>query len=183
MPFVFIILAVFIRVIPHIPALSGLPNLPNFTPVAAIALFSGFYLNRKYSFAIALVAMLASDLIIGFYSPLIMASVYGSFLIIWLLGVRLKNHFQTGNLILTTLFGSIIFYLVTNFAVWAFPGSFMMYPKTWQGLVSCFIMGLPFFRSMAIGDLFYVGTLFGTYELAKLIVAKRRGFWPAKSKI
>jgi hypothetical protein len=183
MPFVFIALAVFVRVIPHIPALSGLPHLPNFTPVAAIALFSGFYLNRKYSFGIVIAAMLVADLIIGFYSPLVMSAVYGSFLLIWLLGVRLKKHPGTLNLISTTLFGSIIFYLVTNFAVWAFPGSFMMYPKTWHGLMTCYIMGLPFFRSMALGDLFYVGTLFGAYELAKLMVAKRRGLWQVKSRI
>ena len=176
MAFIFIALAVFVRIIPHVSALDHLPYLPNFTPIAAVALFSGFYLNKKYSLLVALLAMLVSDLIIGFYSPSVMASVYSSFILIGLLGMWLKKHKNTGNLLMVTVFSSALFYLVTNFAVWAFPGSFMMYPKTWQGLMECYIMGLPFLRNTAIGDLFYVGAFFGAYELVK-IAARRSKFW------
>jgi len=183
LPIVFILMAVFIRIIPYVPALHQIPHLANFTPVAAIALFSGFYLNRKYSLFVALGAMLISDLIIGFYNPVVMASVYGSFILIGTLGIWLKKHHTIGNLVITTLFGSIIFFLITNFAVWAFPGSFVMYPKTWQGLIDCYIMGLPFFRNTALGDLFYVGALFGAYELVNMWITKRRGNWQFKSKI
>jgi len=176
MAFIFIALAVFVRIIPHISALDHLPYLPNFTPIAAVALFSGFYLNKKYSLLVALLAMLVSDLIIGFYSPSVMASVYSSFILIGLLGMWLRKHKNAGNLLMVTVFSSALFYLVTNFAVWAFPGSFMMYPKTWQGLMECYIMGLPFLRNTAMGDLFYVGAFFGAYELVK-IAARRSKFW------
>jgi hypothetical protein len=126
--------------------------------------------------------MLVSDLIIGFYSPLVMASVYASFILVGLLGMWLKNHKTIGNVVIVTLFSSILFYLITNFAVWAFPGSFMMYPKTWQGLMDCYIMGLPFYRNTALGDLFYVGALFGSYEIVAMMVKKRRKNWQITSK-
>ena len=145
-----------------------LPHIPNFAPIAAMALFGGVYLNKKYALIVPVVAMLIGDYFIGFYNPYIMISVYGSFILIGLIGLWLKNHKTLPNVIGSSLSGSIIFFLITNFAVWAIPAS--AYPHTLQGLLDCYIMGLAFFRNTIAGDLFYVGAFFGVYEAVKLLL-------------
>jgi len=148
-----------------------LPHLPNFAPIAAIALFSGVYLNKKWAIIVPVLAMFLSDILIGFYSPIIMASVYGSFILVGLIGLWLRRHKTLPNIIAGSLTGSVIFFLVTNFAMWAAQGAFpqAIYPQTWQGLLDCYIMGLPFFRNTIAGDLFYTGAFFGLMEVVVLI--------------
>lgn len=157
----FVLEAVILRLIPH---------APNFAPIAALALFGGVYLDRKYALLIPLLGMFFSDLYIGFAPLWVTFSVYGSFLFIGLIGLWIRKHKNTGNIIGATLFGSIIFYLVTNFAVWvATP----WYSKDISGLISCYYLALPFFRNTLLGDLFYVGVMFGLYELVLFALPKK----------
>jgi hypothetical protein len=171
MAFFFIVAAVILRLMPH---------LPNFAPIAALALFGGTYLNKKYALGVPILAMLISDYLIGFYNPWIMLSVYGSFVLIGLIGLWLKKHKTIPNVLGASIFGSIIFFLITNFAVWAVPHS--MYPHNLQGLLQSYIMGLPFLKNTLAGDLFYVATMFGLYELVLWLTLKRRVVCPVKSK-
>jgi len=146
-----ILLAILTRFIPH-PA--------NFTAVGAMALFSGFYLQKKWSFVLVIAAMLISDFFIGFYNPWIMLSVYGSFATIAILGWFFRNKARGINVLGLSLFSSTLFYLITNFVVWL-AGN--MYPKNISGLLWCYYMAIPFYRNMILGDLFYVIILFGGY--------------------
>lgn len=155
---------------PIAPFVKFLPHIPNFAPIAAIALFAGVYLNKKYALVIPIVAMLVADFFIGFYNPYIMISVYGSFLLIGLIGLWLRDHKTLPNIIGGSLMGSIVFFIVTNFAVWAIPHSW--YPHNLQGLVNCYILALPFFRNTIAGDLFYVGSFFGLMEASVWVVGK-----------
>ena len=149
-----IIAAAFTRLIPH---------YPNFTAVGAIALFGGTYLpNKKLAFIVPLVAMLLTDLIIGFHPT--MWAVYLSFGLIVLIGFQVSKNKKVMNILLATISSSILFFLVTNFAQWL---SDPFYAKTGAGLAQCFTMAIPFFSYTALGDMFYVGVLFGAYELAK----------------
>lgn len=159
MAYFFIIAAVILRLLPHIP---------NFVPIAALALFGGVYLNNKYALIIPVVAMFVADYFIGFYNPILMVSVYGSFLIIGLIGLWVKNHKNIQNIIGATLCGSILFFLITNFIMWLIQPYMAqaIYPQTLQGLLDCYTMGLPFFRNTLMGDIFYVGIMFGVMELA-----------------
>jgi len=61
-----------------------------------------------------------------------------------------------------SLLGSILFFLITNWAVWAFGE---LYTKDVSGLIMSYGMGLPFFRNTLLGDLFYVCVFFGIAEL------------------
>jgi hypothetical protein len=79
--FLLVFVAAFSRLLPH-PA--------NFTAIGAIALFGGVYLEKRFAFVVPILAMLMSDYFIGFYSG--MYWVYGSFVLIGLIGVWLKNH-------------------------------------------------------------------------------------------
>jgi len=68
------------------------------------------------------------------------------------------------------LSSSLIFFLVTNFAVWAFSP---LYAANAAGLIKCYVAGLPFLRNMAEGDLFWGLVLFGGYWLAQDIRAAK----------
>ncbi|OGY26151.1 MAG: hypothetical protein A2134_00930 [Candidatus Woykebacteria bacterium RBG_16_39_9b] len=160
-PTVIILFAVTLRLVPH---------PPNFAPIAAMALFGGAYLNRKYAIVIPLVVMFLSDIFIGFYSPVVMTSVYGSFVLVGLLGMWLKKRKSPGNVIAAAIGSSLLFFLITNFAVWA-AGA---YARDLSGLAQSYVMGLPFFRNTLLGDLFYTGVFFGGYELVKSLAVQKR---------
>ena len=155
----FVLLAALSRLLPH-PA--------NFTPIAAMALFSGVYLERRLAFIVPMAAMLLSDYFLGFYTEMIW--VYGSFLLIAVIGLWLKNHKNPLFILGGTLTGSILFFVVTNFGVWAVPAS--MYPKSFAGLAECYTAAIPFFRGTVEGDVFFVAVLFGLYELVLFAMKK-----------
>lgn len=139
-----------------------LPHPPNFAPIAAVAIFSGMYLKQRWGFAIPLAAMLMSDLVIGFYSWPIMASVYGGFLISFLIGRWITPNKKLHRIISGTVLSSILFFVLTNWAVWVFSD---MYPHTLSGLTASYTMAIPFFRNSLLGDLFYVAILVGAMEM------------------
>ena len=67
-------------------ALRLLPHPPNFTPIGAMALFSGAYLGRRpLAFVAPLGALLLSDLVLGFYHG--QATVYFSVALIVMIGM------------------------------------------------------------------------------------------------
>jgi len=151
-------------------ALRLLPHPPNFAPIAAIGLFSGCYLRRKWTWLIPLGAMLISDFFLGFYDWPVMASVYLSFGLIGLIGYYLRKRKNISTIIGSSLISSLLFFIITNLAVWGFSG---MYNLSQAGLIKCFYLALPFFRNTLAGDLFYTTVLFGTWELAIYLVKNR----------
>ncbi|MFH1255200.1 MAG: DUF6580 family putative transport protein [bacterium] len=138
-----------------------LPHPANFTPIGAVAVFSGIYLPKKFAVILPLSAMFFSDLFIGFYSWKIMLSVYICFAVAGLIGLQVRKNKKSSMILGGTILGSVIFYLVTNFAVWAFGG---WYGHNLAGLASCYYMAIPFFKNSLLGDLFYIGILAGSYE-------------------
>ncbi len=142
----------------------------NFTPIAAMALFAGCYLKRWWGIVFPLGAMLVSDYFLGFYDWQVMASVYFSFILTFAIGWYLSRRLKWYNVFSASLSSSIAFFLITNFAVWAF---FDWYPHTWSGLINCFTLALPFFRNTFLGDLVYSGLLFGVYEFILVLSAKK----------
>ncbi len=157
--FLLVIVAAFSRLLPH-PA--------NFTAIAAIALFGGVYLEKKFAFVVPIAAMLLSDYFIGFYGG--MYWVYGSFVLMGLIGLWLKNHKKPLYIFGGTLVSSILFFVVTNFGAWATPGS--IYAPTWAGLVECYVAAIPFFRNSVSGDLFFVAVIFAAYEGLLMMIRK-----------
>lgn len=140
-----------------------IPHPPNFTPIAGIALFGGaYYSNKKLALIIPLLAMFLSDLFIGLHS--LMFFVYLSFAIIVLLGFLLREKKSVAKIAFISIAGSVIFFIITNFAVW-FLGN--MYPKNILGLINCYIAAIPFFKNSLAGDLFYTVILFGTFEILR----------------
>ncbi len=135
----------------------------NFSPVIAVSIFAGFYLKKYWAVALPLIAMAISDYFIGFYDWQIMASVYLSIAVAFLIGRVLAKHKKWYNIIFSAVISSVLFFLITNFAVWAF---FDWYPHTWAGLMSDFTLAIPFFRNSFIGDLVYTSALFSIFEFS-----------------
>lgn len=148
-----ILFAVVMRLVPH---------WPNFTPVAAIAIFGGVYINRKsLAFILPVIAMLLSDLIIGFHGTMI--AVYAGMIIAAGIGMMLRNKVKAGNVLIASLSSSIIFFLITNFASW-YTG-LMPYSRDFAGLLQAYVAGVPFFNTAVLGDLFYNAIIFGSFYL------------------
>lgn len=151
-----------------------IPHPPNFTPIGAIALFSGAYLtNKRVAFLVPLAAMMLSDLAIALLRGdlslglhRLIPVVYGSFALVVCFGFWLRRRRSTLPIAVATVASSVTFFILTNFGVWAF-GS--LYPKTWEGLFACYVAAIPFFRNTLLGDGVYVTLLFGSLALAEKI--------------
>ena len=142
-------------------ALRLVPHPPNFTPIGAMALFSGALLGRRaIAFAAPLGALLLSDLVLGFYHG--QATVYFSVALIVMLGMLTLQRRSALRVAAVAVASSILFFLITNFGMWLFSG---IYPQTMMGLEACFIAAIPFFQNTIAGDLFYSGLLFGGFTL------------------
>jgi hypothetical protein len=162
------------KLIPLLIVLIGtisrlVPHVPNFAPITAIALFSGVYLPKKYAIILPLVSVLLSDLIIGFDTTTLIA-VYASFILSGLIGLWIRSHKSPVNIFVGTVGASMLFFIITNLAVWLNPVSW--YTKDLNGLIACYINAIPFFRNTLLGDLFYTGAFFGGYELVHNLAHK-----------
>jgi hypothetical protein len=153
-------------------ALRVAPHPWNFTPVGAMALFSGAMLrDRRLAFLFPLLAMFAGDALIGFHKLSLL--VYASFLVNVAIGRWLKDKRTVARIGGATLLASFQFFVVTNFGVWAFLNS---YPRSLAGLLACYAAGIPFFWNTLAGDAFYAALLFGGFALAeRLVPAVRQG--------
>ncbi len=139
-----------------------LPHPANFTPLTALALFSGTVLSPGAALVVPVAAMVASDLWLGAHG--LFWVVWGSFFLTVWLGFWVKQNPKASRIVLGTLAGSFLFFVLTNLGVFLFQD---MYPKNFSGLTECFVMALPFFRSSLLGDFFYAAVFFGIYNLAK----------------
>jgi len=147
-----------------------LPHPPNFAPIAVMALFGGANFSGWLALIFPILAMLISDYFIGFYQFSLMSFVYLGFIISVFLGFWLKNHKKWYTIFAASLLSSILFFILTNFAVWAFTN---WYPKDLQGFIQCYLMAIPFFKNTLLGDLFYVTLFFGIYQLAEVFIVKK----------
>lgn len=166
------------------------PDRPyGFAPQMAMALFGGAVIkNKRLAFLLPLLSMLVSDLfyqvlyinglteIKGFYSgqwlnyALIAGVTVFGFLLKKITALRVAAF---------SLAGSVIFFLASNFTVWAGGGGFHR-PKTFDGLLMCYADGLAFLRdygaikgfygNLFLGDLFFCSLLFGGFFLLKRAV-------------
>lgn len=168
-----IIVAALCRFInPFIPALS------NFTPIGAMALFGAAYFSKKHlAFVIPLVAMFLSDLVLNnvvyagmypeYYSAFTLVGnewVYLSFGLIILLGFVVLKKVKPLNVLGAAIGASIIFFIISNFGVWI---TGLMYPKTFSGLIECYIAAIPFFGNTLAGNILYTTVFFGVFEYMK----------------
>ena len=147
-PISLILILAFARLIPH---------PPNFTPIIAVAIVSGyFFKNINLSLLTLLIAMLISDLFIGFYENVIF--VYVSLLLITFVFHKISNKINFKNLFIYGFAGSLIFFIVSNFGVWALGGlgvNDLAYENSLEGLIECYILAIPFFGNTFLSTLIF----------------------------
>jgi hypothetical protein len=138
-----------------------IPHPPNFTPLLGMAVFSGVIFDRKIlAFVAPLMAMLISDLVIGFHSS--MPIIYFAITLNVGVGFLLVSKFSYLKSILALVSGALIFFILTNFSVWLGSG---MYSQDLNGLISCYIMALPFFQNTLLSSLVYGLGAFYLFDL------------------
>jgi hypothetical protein len=160
--YLFVLLAVAVRFLPHPLA---------FTPVTAALLYFGARGSRRQMWVpIALLA--ASDVVLTrlvyaypfSWDHFVTWAWYAA--ILWL-GTGLRENAKPLRVAGAALAGSVSFFVVSNFAVWA---AWSMYPKTAAGLMTCYAAALPFFRRGLEGDLLFTAVMFGLPVAAAGIV-------------
>jgi hypothetical protein len=161
MPYLFVLAAILLRLLPH----------PwNITPLGAMFLFSGAtFRSKTQSLAVPLAALLLSDYAVihfvysgnyGWFSPY----TWGGFVIAGLIGWMLRPKITWARVAITSISGSVAFFIISNFGVWV---AGKLYPVSISGLTECYVAALPFFRNSILGDLAYTALMFGSYHLLR----------------
>ena len=149
-----IILALSLRLLPH---------PPNFTPVIAVALFSGVVFSKNWlSFTVPAASLFFSNWVLGFSrtSFMVLLIITG----ISFLGKKI-NTLDFGKLnplkwAIESTAASIVFFLLSNLLVWI-EGD--MYALNLEGFISCYVFALPFFHNTLFSTLIYAFVLKSFY--------------------
>ncbi len=163
-----------------IAALSRLIDHPmNFTPIGAIILFGAAVIpNKILKFTFPFSVILFSDFLIeiisgfGFHSGTLI--VYFGYAVIFLLGYFYLKNFSPFKIVIASLLGSSLFFLLTNFSFF-YPSALVsnpalgIYSRDLSGILTSYSAGVPFFKNMLVGDLIFNGLLFGAFYLFKAI--------------
>ena len=154
------IILAFSRIIPH-------PS--NFTPILASAIMAPMLVkDRWFGIAIPIVAMFISDVIIGFHPY--QFAVYATILTIALVSPMRKNYKMLG---IMAVCGSVWFFVTTNFAVWII---WDYYPKTFDGLITCYTLAIPFFKNTIISTCLFTGLLTISIKYLEILNKKTNFF-------
>ena len=148
LPIVLILILSFSRLMPH---------PPNFTPIIAVAIMSSYFFKNIYlSFATLLASMLLADAFIGFYNHMLF--VYLSLFLIAFVFYKISKKINFKNLFIYSFFGSLIFFIISNFGVWVLGSPEVRdiaYAKNLNGLVECYILAIPFFGNTFLSTLIF----------------------------
>ena len=161
MPYFYVLAALLLRLLPH----------PwNVTPLGAMFLFSGATFRSKVeSLVVPLAALLLSDYAVihflyqgryAWFSPY----TWAGFLLVGLVGWALRGRMTWVRVGAASLAGSVTFFVLSNFGVWA---GGKLYAPTPGGLADCYVAALPFFRNSLLGDFAYTALMFGSYFLLR----------------
>lgn len=162
--YVFVLFAVAVRFLPHPLA---------FTPVGAALLFFGSRTPRRQMW-IPLALLAGSDVILTTlvyrypfsWDHFVTWAWYAGML---LLGSTLREKSGVLRILGAAVVGSVSFFLISNFAVWA---AWDMYPRSLSGLLACYDAGLPFFRRGIEGDLLFTSIMFGAPLLLQILAGR-----------
>ncbi len=149
-----------------------LPHAPGVWPFAASALFAGRMLRiPALAVIVPLVAVLLSNVALAGDDWRVTLVVCAAIALPAFAGMLARRWHGAIPVVAAMVSCSLIFFVATNFAVWAFSG---MYPLTWQGLTQCYVAALPFLEKTVLGDLFWTAVLFGGAWVTQRVPALSR---------
>ena len=127
-----------------------IPHPPNFTSLLALSFYVPALLGIRYLPALV-IGFVLTDLIIGFHG--ITLFTWGSVILI---GLGSKFFTKTiSDRIFGSLLGACLFFIITNFGVW----SLGMYGYDLNGIITCYVLALPFFAYSLISTFIFSGII------------------------
>jgi len=156
-----------------------------FAPQIAMALFAGSVIsNKKFAFLVPILSMLFSDALYqvlyyqgltdirGFYT-----GQWVNYLLIALVTVIgfVINKNKFAHILVGSLAGVAFYFLASNFANWMGGGldiNNQPYPKTWDGLMACYMAAIPFLKGSLWATLAFNAVFFGGYHLYRRLALK-----------
>lgn len=174
-----IAVSVVIRLIPYVASdPTSLSYLWGVSPIFAICLFGGAYFrDRRWAYAVPLASYFVSDVLIwlvsgnlawGFHAN--QPFVYLGVALVAALGLLLRRNRSVPAVAGASVCGALAFYLVSNFGVWA-TGDGTLYSHTWEGLVDCYVLAIPYFRNSLLSTLISAAVLFSPWGVRLLQAA------------
>ena len=164
-----------------------LPHPDNAVAIGALAIYAGARLPKAWAMIVPVAALFISDAAkvngTAFADSLFATASLMRYAIV--AGIALASSFgpRKVSLLVPGLQGAgaaLIFFLASNFLVWAFPwglpGEPGVYPQTLAGLADCYVQGLPFFRNSMIAEVLGVSVLFLADELAVALAGRSTKF-------
>ena len=135
-----------------------IPHPPNFTSLLALSFYIPVFFGLRY-LPFVIISFAITDMVIGYHTGT--HWTWGSILLIGLAAPLFKKNITSR--ISGAFLGACVFFLITNFGVWASG----MYGYTYQGLVSCFILAVPFFAYTATSTLLFSAVIETIYQYYK----------------
>ena len=132
-----------------------IPHPPNFTSLLALSFYVPALLGVRYLPAL-LICFVLTDVIIGFHD--VSFFTWGSIILIGLVSKFFTSTLS--NRIFGSLLGASLFFIITNFGVWSL-GS---YAYTFEGLLLCYTLAIPFFAYSLISTFIFSGIIEGIYK-------------------
>jgi hypothetical protein len=114
--------------------------------------------------------MAVSDLFLGFHA--VIPFTWGALFLAACWGRIFRENINVSNVFYSSIGGAFIFFVISNLGAWL-----TMYPKTFAGLIDCYIMAIPFFRQTFFSTLVYSAALFGVYVFAAKKIKSTRFAW------
>ncbi len=138
-----------------------IPHAPNFTPVLAVAIFSGaVFKNRWAAYSVPFLALALSNIFLSYSFSSVSTMLICAALVLFGRGKLDKKW----GWLSSALSASLVFFIASNFFVW-WQG--FLYPQTWEGLVSCYVAAIPFFQNTLLSTVLYSSLLFGVFNFLR----------------
>lgn len=153
------------------------PHDPNFTSIGAVALFAAFTLRRTWlAYLAPIAAVLLSDAGLYLTDENYSAGWINLFVLaafcLTVFGCRYLGRATPGKIGGGALGSALVFFIVTNFGVWAIGE--VGYPMSFAGLGGAYVEGIPFFWRTLASTALYSGCLFGALKLAESAIPSVR---------
>lgn len=144
--------------------LGNIPTL-NFSAMGAFAVLCGATVRPAIlGLVLPLGLRLITDLVLevrtghGFYGSMLFDYLAYSCLFLIGAGIRPRSLVMAAG---AGLSAASVFFVLSNLGVWCMPheGSYL-YPRTLDGLIACYINGIPFARGTFLGDTLFTVAFF-----------------------
>ena len=128
-----------------------IPHPPNFTPILAAGIFSGYYFKNFFmSLFIIILSMFLGDLYLGIHDTMFFTFI--SLIAVVAVGFYIKK-FKSLEILFGGIISSVCFFIITNFGAWL---TLDMYEKSFSGLISSYVLAIPFFQNTLVSTILYL---------------------------